>query len=416
MSHKSRRTVATLIGLGLLVATHASAQVNAESFARLGFNFSPPGARATGLGGAFIPLADDATAAESNPAGLTVLLNPQVSFEFKGIRYKRFLSADLGGARGTGTTFEDARGFPSFGAVVVPTSRGTFGLFRHELVNYKSTVFSAGSAKTGAFPFTSVLDLKVENVGAAVAVEGGAHISLGIAAGLSRMKLGVDFPRYGFSRLEPAFLQNRLGVDQAAFSYFVNAGLIWRPDDVISIGAVVKRRPSFSGIRYRLANALDNEIRTVVGTLKVPDTYGAGLSVRVTELFTVSADAVVNRYSQLAGQQTVVYQAEKIRAEDYRAEDAADQHLGLEYILFVGDVPISLRGGISRISASNVYYVGLDAVEQELWGNRPTGAQQQYSAGLGVVLFRRLQLETAAVFGSVRDEFVASFVYFLGER
>ncbi len=43
------------------------------------FRFGPPGARSLGLGGAFIALADDATASEANPAGLTLLFRPEVS-------------------------------------------------------------------------------------------------------------------------------------------------------------------------------------------------------------------------------------------------------------------------------------------------------------------------------------------------
>jgi hypothetical protein len=37
------------------------------------FRFNNPGARANAMGGAFIGLADDATAAYTNPAGLTIL-------------------------------------------------------------------------------------------------------------------------------------------------------------------------------------------------------------------------------------------------------------------------------------------------------------------------------------------------------
>lgn len=46
-------------------------------------DFLPPGARSLGFGGAFIGLADDATAAESNPAGLTVLTRPEVSIHVR---------------------------------------------------------------------------------------------------------------------------------------------------------------------------------------------------------------------------------------------------------------------------------------------------------------------------------------------
>ena len=63
------------------------ALTNEEVFSQFQFNFITPGARATGLGGAFIGLADDATAVESNPAGLTQLYDSEVSLEFKHIAY-----------------------------------------------------------------------------------------------------------------------------------------------------------------------------------------------------------------------------------------------------------------------------------------------------------------------------------------
>ena len=40
------------------------------------------GARAMGMGGAFIAVADDATAASWNPAGLTQLKRPEISFAY----------------------------------------------------------------------------------------------------------------------------------------------------------------------------------------------------------------------------------------------------------------------------------------------------------------------------------------------
>lgn len=46
-----------------------------EVYRTLNFNFITPGARALGFGGAFIALADDATAAEANPAGFIWIRN-----------------------------------------------------------------------------------------------------------------------------------------------------------------------------------------------------------------------------------------------------------------------------------------------------------------------------------------------------
>ncbi|MGB5658326.1 MAG: UPF0164 family protein [Thermoanaerobaculia bacterium] len=45
------------------------------------FSLANPGARSPGLGGAFTALADDATAALANPAGLDQLAEPEVSVE-----------------------------------------------------------------------------------------------------------------------------------------------------------------------------------------------------------------------------------------------------------------------------------------------------------------------------------------------
>ena len=56
---------------------------NAETFGGFEFNFNNPGARSLALGGAFIGLADDATAAVANPAGLVILQRPELSGEVK---------------------------------------------------------------------------------------------------------------------------------------------------------------------------------------------------------------------------------------------------------------------------------------------------------------------------------------------
>jgi hypothetical protein len=45
------------------------------------FSFSNPGARSIGLGGAFVALADDATAVYSNPGGLVQLARPEISID-----------------------------------------------------------------------------------------------------------------------------------------------------------------------------------------------------------------------------------------------------------------------------------------------------------------------------------------------
>ena len=73
------KTGALLIEFCLLffVPFVASGQTNDEGLAFLQLNFFNPGARALAMGGAFIAMADDATAAVANPAGLTTLNPPR---------------------------------------------------------------------------------------------------------------------------------------------------------------------------------------------------------------------------------------------------------------------------------------------------------------------------------------------------
>ena len=71
--------ILVFIPIGILLPLQSSAQVAQE----LRFSGSPnpvgSGARALGMGGAFIGVADDATAASWNPGGLIQLETPEVS-------------------------------------------------------------------------------------------------------------------------------------------------------------------------------------------------------------------------------------------------------------------------------------------------------------------------------------------------
>src|SRR5437867_8648623 len=71
-----------LVALGLGTGW-AFALTDEEVFRDFRFNFINPGARSLGLGGAFISLADDATAAQANPAGMTNLSSSQFFMELR---------------------------------------------------------------------------------------------------------------------------------------------------------------------------------------------------------------------------------------------------------------------------------------------------------------------------------------------
>src|SRR5687767_15117466 len=68
--------LASAVACVLALAGPAQALTDEEVFRSFRFNTPPPGARALGMGGAFIGLADDATATFTNPAGLGYLMRP----------------------------------------------------------------------------------------------------------------------------------------------------------------------------------------------------------------------------------------------------------------------------------------------------------------------------------------------------
>lgn len=81
----------SLIAVALLAAPAALAQIQ--------INSSPSkvgsGARALGMGSAFVAIADDATAASWNPAGLTQLERPEISFVYSWKRFDEDFDSDV---------------------------------------------------------------------------------------------------------------------------------------------------------------------------------------------------------------------------------------------------------------------------------------------------------------------------------
>src|SRR5437763_5432074 len=82
----------TLLIIALVTVPALAQNTDIESLSGLQFNFGNPGARSLGMGGAFLGLADDASAAEANPAGLTILRKPEISVEGRNFEEQQLFS------------------------------------------------------------------------------------------------------------------------------------------------------------------------------------------------------------------------------------------------------------------------------------------------------------------------------------
>ncbi len=446
-----------------LVPAAVFAQTNSEINAGIQFNFSNPGARSLGFGGAFIGLADDATAAYTNPAGLTNLSKPELSFEGRYFLYRtEFL--DRGHAFGTPTNngedtiagevtarSHDIKRSFSFLSFVYPQDRWALAVYRHELANFKTTTQTNGAffgpqdniPQDRFFPVRASVDLKIIDYGVSFAVRVADGFSLGVGASafqysqttrLTRfLTLGNDTPPsdpasffYGPPDFSDASRLDIEGVDGSANDVVtVNAGLLWKINRQFSIGAVYRQGPKF----HPQASIVDfntdgsTTTTTATATFHVPDVYGAGLTVHPTDFLTVSFDYNRVRYSQLTREFVDLFAIPPALTNSYRVDDGNVFRLGLQYVVPLGSNALALRAGAWRDPDHRIRFTGqilptddpatADSKAIDILLFRPGKNEYHYTGGLGFAFGEHFQLDVAAdIADSVRTGAVSAVVRF----
>ena len=146
------------------------------------FRFNNPGARANAMGGAFIGLADDATAAYTNPAGLTVMTEAEFSIEYKiGEITTHF--QDLVKKQ----EFDDTVSGLSFLSFVYPAENATIALFRHQLLNTESNFTWLDSV---AEPQKLKVSLDAVTLGVGAGFKLSDTFSFGLSIGMAQLECG----------------------------------------------------------------------------------------------------------------------------------------------------------------------------------------------------------------------------------
>jgi long-subunit fatty acid transport protein len=423
------RTISLCVAAALLWSTASAwALTNDENFAQFQFNFNTPGARALGIGGAFISIADDATASETNPAGLIILERPELSLEIKHVTTK--MDVPFGtSVSGDGEIivehreFEDSQTTPSFFSFVYPLERIAFSVYRQELMRLNLDFSTQGVVMQypdgfhRGFPVASSTEVEIVNHGLALAYSLTDSFSMGLSLRISQYEIDSSLSRYNnpdfwdFSRADFSEDNRRITVlvNDSETDYSVNAGILWRPNPLFSFGAVYRSGPEFESFRWVLPGPFlsgnDSEITDF--TLKVPDSYGAGISIRPTGALTLSFDVVRIEYSDLMEN----FQAWLGDAtnEDFEVDDGTEYHGGIEYIFMVKSKPLALRGGAYLNPAHRIRYSGDDGF---LKLNFPEGDDEMhYTFGFGFVPSSHLQLDFAGNISDNTDEYIVSAVY-----
>ena len=423
------------------------------------FSFGPPGARSLGMGGAFIALADDATAAEANPAGLTKLSRPEVSVHGRqtdhaievldlnavtsldslnrfrrGPNLRPASSVGNAFAEDTRTVFDPSVSEVSFASWVKPFDGYTFSVSYQKAADFQgANVFRAwDDEQLDYYQSRQILDLTVENFGLSAAFKAGPMLSIGFSVRYSYLvmnsfqDLRIDY----LSDVERNFVSSgaaleevqalgildqqitRQTLDDTDGVVTFNAGILINPDGRVSLGLVYKQGADFyvdaTGGTFGCQGPVGsfetfcppaNQTRIQGDPLQVPDVLGLGLAWKVTDRFKVALDANAVTYSDLTlPLRTGTNTSEQALRQFVPIEDEVELHFGMEYTAFMAGRPLSVRAGVYTDSDHD----GFRDIDSE---------QTVYTFGLGTVLMNHFQIDLAAQKADSKESAILSMVY-----
>ena len=342
---KPRGGAVAFVALLCLSAAPATAQTNERIYEDLDFRFVTPGARAVAMGKTFIGLGDDATAAVSNPAGLSNLLEQEFSFEFTGtqIKHQRFFPSEAGELQ----TFGELVLTPSFFSYVVPLRRATLAVFRNSLQNYRERyeigdrfVPALNGTEDGTF---GNIAASVESYGFGGAYVLSRYISVGGSATLVSLDLASE-ARSG-TPLNPRNGTNTIDSD---LEWSGLAGVLVKPTPSLALGFTYNKGSIFE-VKTRL---FGNFLFTLPGNpprsidvnftgderdinYVLPDRYSAGMSWRPSNNMTVLGDVSRVNYSQQITDKFLIADFldpdARVSPDNFFINDVYEVHAGIEW-------------------------------------------------------------------------------------
>jgi len=243
-----------------------------------------PGARSLGLGGAFVAVADDATAAWANPSGLMQLARPEISLE------GRSWSEDREGVASNQSNL----GFLSF---VLPRPNWSIAIYAQTLTSLEfPTRWQANNE------FDPLSGLVIGNFGVSAALRLSDSVSLGF--GLTAFA-GV----FSEESIDPETI-NPFWDGDAENDVGATAGVLWSLSDAWALGASYR-----SGADFTFSGG---------GRATIPDILAAGA-----------------RWRSSGGNAIIAAEVEQLAGIDNRTR----LHLGGEWVFLKAKPLIGLRAG-----------------------------------------------------------------------
>ena len=341
----------TFIASLLMAVALAANPCQAQGTSRItGAVLTNPGARSIGLGGAFAAIADDATAAFANPAGLVQILRPEISVELRG-------TASMGD---TNAPYDLAHGVSGLGffSFVYPSRSWAVALYSHQMASIGFTI-------TG--PGVLTREFTVRSYAAAAAFEVSEHLSLGV--GLSYFD-GDRTAAAGASEFSDA-------------DWGLNTGVLWNVSRAWNIAGFYRQGPEFKSL-------------TAPARFSFPTEYGVGVA-----------------FQPKAGALTVAFEWDRVGSTVDPLHDGhgvteggSEYHLGVEYAVLRWKPVPAFRAGFWRESGHRHDIINGSALIESF----NTDARAHVAFGFGLA-FSRFQIDAGVDFCEQDVIGSASFVY-----
>jgi hypothetical protein len=341
-------------------------------------------ARPAGLAGAFVSVANDASAASLNPAGL-------IALPLEG----REVSASLLHRR--------------------DGSAGPDSLLSRTDLGFGGAAFRLGSSwAVGAF-YSEPRSLRLEI--APFQLPSGARDHGFMEAELRDFGVSAAFRATDRLRLGAGLMASRLVLDanggvsrNQVFNEIVNEGsedtrlrpsigALFDAADTVRIGLLV--RPGASWTVHRDSFNPSESIVLDPGSthrVRAPDIYSAGTSWRLAERLLLTGQVDFVRYSQIRDDLEIMRAA--VVAEDYVLDDAVEVRAGAEWTIPVGSFDVALRGGVYSQAPGSLVYVGPNRDEAAAF----SGSQRRLLGAAGATVMTRhgIGVDAATLWGGDR--------------
>ncbi|MCP4105138.1 MAG: hypothetical protein GY749_06320 [Desulfobacteraceae bacterium] len=330
------------------------------------------GARAIGMGGAFIAIADDATAASWNPGGLSQLERPEISFAVSGFDRTERNSFDNSPESSGNQSVSELR-INYLGAVY------PFKAWRRNMVvsvNYQNLY---DFIRKWDFPLISSgeKNYKNENVdyelagslsafGVAYCAQVTPKFSLGFTLnfwedGLYKNEWKIKMFRNGFEIDGRDYSAKEIrSCDRYSFSGFnMNFGLLWNVNSKFAIGGVLKtpfkadleHEDTFYSLRHypNDKDVLNSYKDNKKASIDMPMSYGFGAAYKFSDSFTVSLDIYRTEWDDFVFTNFEGGKKSPITGKsdsETRTEPTHQVRMGFEYVLIKPKYEIPLCAGI----------------------------------------------------------------------